>query len=376
MLKAHRGEWCPNLPAPLKLATPAEVRSKLSDSMPREEPAVDRQESSTGSSGESAPEWTPREPCSTAASPREPSAAQPTGADFQEAELQPPWVNVGECMPSALADAGWSLRKSPRQSGPCPVPPLGSKFPLRFDMYTPRSPRHLLAQKPGQKECAASSQRREVVQSSAPRTNSDFANVCAEVAEAHTELLARAAELRRRERRLKKLERGATLSRVRRRRAEFDKENISPCSGQATPVSECSSFVGNNRVAARSLSAVNGHARSPRVGRGSHSCRHGFSKHQASHSVDPSPRHARSPRRSLSRRARSRRSVSAGSLSGDDQLDNDRRMKKEIRLERRLRRRAEESAAAVWRNALLVAAAGSLFIVSVTSVFVALAIRS
>lgn len=348
-----------------------------SDSMPATE-LVDCQESSTGSSGESAPEWTPREPPdSPAASPR--TRRAPRGAYFEEAAPQPPWVsagrvakeNAGECMPSVLADAGWSSRKSPRQSRPCPVPPLCSKLPLRFDMYTPRSPRHLLAQKLGQTESVGNRQRREVAQSSALRDNSNLASACAEVAEAHTELLARAAELRRREKRLKRLERGANLN-IRRRGAEVDKENLSPCSSSATPLSESSPFVGKSRVAARSFSGVDEHAWSPHGSRGSHSCRRSWSKHQASQSVDSSPRRARSS----PRRARSRRGSSADALSGDDQVDNDRRMKKEIRLERRLRRRAEESAAAVWRNALLVAAAGSLFIVSVVSVFVALAIRA
>jgi hypothetical protein len=44
-------------------------------------------------------------------------------------------------------------------------------------------------------------------------------------------------------------------------------------------------------------------------------------------------------------------------------------------LERRLRRRAEEAAAAVWKNALMVAALSSLCVISVISVVVSLAAR-
>jgi hypothetical protein len=57
------------------------------------------------------------------------------------------------------------------------------------------------------------------------------------------------------------------------------------------------------------------------------------------------------------------------------QGDESRRIKKEIRLERRLRRRAESAATDVWRNSLLIAGAVSLCVAGVTALAVALAIR-
>lgn len=380
MPRAHRGEWCPALLTPLKMESVSEARVTGSTLIPEQ-----GEDSSEGSSEESAPEWTPREPPCNVANSTVHSAGASIGTTFHDPEPQPPWVNAGERMPSAVADPGRSLRRSPRQGRPCQVPPLGAKLPLRFDMYTPRSPRLAQNSPFQQKECvnmgpaeshcssshsvspsqACGSHVREVLLSN-PRASPDFANARAEVAEAHTELLARAAELRRRERRLKQLERGATLNRISKRHSEADKENFRPCSiGREAPV-------GENGATRGHLADKRGW--SPHGARKSRSCSRSV-KQQASSNAEASPRQLRSPRRSP-RRTRSRRCLSAGAGSGDDLGECDRRMKKEIRLERRLRRRAEESAAAVWRNALLVAAVVSLCVMSLTALSVAMAIRT
>merc|ERR1719162_1828876 len=95
-------------------------------------------------------------------------------------------------------------------------------------------------------------------------------------------------------------------------------------------------------------------------------------------SSDFSPRSARSPREHRefrtprdAREIRTRRSAPAvGSADGET-----RRIKKEIRLERRLRRRAEDSATAIWRNALFIAGAVSLCVGGIVALSVALAVR-
>jgi len=201
-----------------------------------------------GSSEVSAPEWTPRESGPT------PTSYQRKRADDLDSSPQPPWVKMSEYASSKGSSApedtrlGCSSNKTPRRSGtrrPSSVPKL--PMPLMFDIYTARESRQQTSPElyhsptyPEHGPSGSVDDNLSAVCSSeggptGPNHLSDRLRVGIpeewltdnaasprlddarrEVAAAHVELLARAAELRRREKRLKRLERQGSM----------DKENI------------------------------------------------------------------------------------------------------------------------------------------------------
>lgn len=430
---AHRGAWCPGLPLPLP--TVAEMDTTSTNAGPLSEVAED------GESSEDSPEWTPREMGErVGARPLSESGPRVTILD---SESQPPWVTMAP---------------------PKAVPRLS--LPQMFDVYTPRSPRS--ATKP-----KASSTHLDIPTGYTPHRANDLpcgipcGVLCSprgtcevpcspgmdtarrEVAEAHVELLARAAELRRREKRLQqKIEHqggGADKENVENtndldtsfdsaRRSDqecsFDSFRKNSRTSRNTPVARIAPEPGdcwtqNRREAlldsGRRGAGISGSSQRFHTIASSNIHRPGDLVHgsgplpartRRAKTVSPrelyasraafsprdtcTPREFRTNRESRevrrenrevlhdspreAREVRSRRSASTATFSeisrGSGGADSDtRRMRKEIRLERRLRRRAEEAATAVWRNALLIAGAVSLCVVGVTALSVAFAIR-
>lgn len=433
---SHRGAWCPKLPLPLPTVEEMDTISTnagLLSEVPEED----------AESSEDSPEWTPRGMGGHAGAP-----------PFLDSESQPPWVTVTDCTEARLS-AGSSK----------PVP----RMPQMFDVYTPRSPQGATKPKASPNYLDIPTEympkRADALPYGipcgvpcSPRLHGDCGVPCSpgldtarrEVAEAHVELLARAAELRRREKRLQR--------KMEHQGGGADKENagstndldtsfdITPAKSRSDQdysfdsIRKSSSSTIRNAPAARitpqqrdsrTQNRQEGPLDSGRKGVGlSESSQRFYAAAPSSihrpgdlvHGSGPLPAPSRraktvSPRQLYASRAapcmavafsprevctprefrthresrevrredrevrydspregrevRSRKSAPAVAFSDSDT----RRMKKEIRLERRLRRRAEEAATAVWRNALLIAGAVSLCVVGVTALSVAFAIR-
>jgi len=398
----HRGAWCPALPLPL-METVIELEREASDSFQTSSTfAGPQSEDQDDFSDASAPEWTPR------VSPRQTEEKAPSS----EAEVQPPWVQMSERdskRASGDRDLSQGLDKL-HGSGPS-KPPLVPRLPQMFNVFTPRSPRQAQKQdSPGYAHSGCLSSRSLL---GAPRSSGNDAlrvgipcgvplqagmdtspglkTARREVAEAHVELLARAADLRRREKRLHRMQ----------HKGGNDKENFAPASGRSYSSENFSNYsaAAPSKVKLdgvhKTVSAPIDLGRPERLGQGSgplpaRSRAKTVSPRRSAYyeSMAPrrapeffSPREARVPLEARTpremrevreiREVRSRRSHPTVACTDSEA----RRIRKEIRLERRLRRRAEEAATAVWRNALLIAGAVSLCVVGVISLSVAIAIR-
>lgn len=405
-MRVHRGQWCPSLDLAVPLRTVAEM-----DTMSTQAEATMEVQDDASSDG-SAPEWTPRD------SSQERTSKQEKKVHGSYAEQQPPWVKMSDCGSegqsaqdeASLSQDQWMSLKTPRGALQRPAVPRLS-MPQMFDIFTERESRHRPPTSPelyhsppypehppsgpvdddlsatcssaGVPSVAGDLLRHGIPGSIASPRLDDARR---EVAEAHIELLARAAELRKREKRLKRLE----------RQGGADKENLG--AGHAAPsnalfgsISPRSSTLDSVRKAS-TVPSINTRSRSgamhgsgplptmraktcsPRGSSGG-----SRAERAARRVIDYSPREVRTPREHRSshefRELRFRRSEPAVACVEDDARRAERRIRKEIRLERRLRRRAEEAATNVWRNSLLMALAASLAVAGVTALFVVVAIR-
>lgn len=445
-----RGPWCPALPLPLATVTEMGEGSDSFQTMSTHAGGTTSECQDEGSSDESAPEWTPRDhpqrgQAGAAASCKYPESLRNSyGSDH---EVPPPWAQTFECNSAKIDDTHESAGFS-RPS----VPPI-SRMPQQFNVFTPRppglspngkvhgsngsspgyldsfleyahnSPRKVsfpsgnspakglsssgalrnpqgipyglpVASRPAE---SPGSERARSAGRTAKGSNQGLESARRELAEAHVELLARAADLRRREKRVSRLE----------QRGGADKENVG--SSNATPsetsldsVRKCvSAPLGAHSPSRRYAQEGAGQGSGPLPSRSRTSrsvprerervemmspreqlANRMLPRRACDRDISPSRRERtlrETPRSDVptprdSREVRSRRSVpaAASSCTVDDET---RRIRKEIRLERRLRRRAEQAATSIWRNALLIAGAVSLCVAGVTALSVALAIR-
>lgn len=159
--------------------------------------------------------------------------------------------------------------------------------------------------------------------SAAPRLGPHVSSARAKLAEACDQFRETAVEVRRREKRLRQLERLA---------AEEDKENVATS--------------GTNHVMAHCLE-----------------CRGPSGVTCVVMGVPPAASNAAH---------RSSSKIPEEDLGG---CNRERRIRKELRLERRMRRRAEEAAASVWRNTLLAAGTVSLCMVIIIALSVTIFVR-
>jgi hypothetical protein len=415
-MRPTRGPWCPTL----SLSTVSEmdtVESLLSTSAPAASESQDCI-SNDDSSDESAPEWTPRD----YKMPQGNFVGTEDGAalKFMRQPLQPVSMQI-ECVPAVKMHGIPCIGAADKRERKAPVVP---RLPQMFNVFTPRSPprRVRIAEKEnvghvelGPRSCADPAfptecsshgmqaeegddhffSSSEVAHPQTLRQTPGRGELCSaqiqacnqrgsetlpcgvpcglpcpspriqsarspiinsarrEVAEAQVELLARAAELRRRERRLKRLEQ------------QVDKENTpaaantprTPASGsglrrRSTPAGRCKTggftptgISSNEFSASQSVPPGIPLEALPNAA-------------QKTNDAYP-PWDLRTPRETRAKR------------SGVNPEDGHARRisKREIRMERRLRRRAESL------NMMLIVVAGSICVVGITALSVALALR-